>query len=198
MEKEKLPLRNWEFRSELFTEKLKNMIFLKNNFKIFFIALIAGIALVFSGCKAGGYSLSGATIVGETISVKFFQNKADLVQPSLSQVFTEMLRDKFVQQSSLELVESDGDLNLDGEIIAYNVSPQAIQGDETAALNRLTITVKVRFTNKLKKEDNFESTFKAFEDYDSNQSLSTVEEELINTICERLVEDIFNKAVVNW
>jgi hypothetical protein len=109
-----------------------------------------------------------------------------------------MLRDKFVQQSSLELVESDGDLNLDGEIIAYNVSPQAIQGDETAALNRLTITVKVRFTNKLKKEDNFESTFKAFEDYDSNQSLSTVEEELINTICERLVEDIFNKAVVNW
>lgn len=174
------------------------MIFLKNNFKIFFISLIAGIALVFSGCKAGGYSLSGATIVGETISVKFFQNKADLVQPSLSQVFTEMLRDKFIQQSSLELVESDGDLNLDGEIIAYNISPQAIQGDETAALNRLTITVKVRFTNKLKEEDNFESTFKAFEDYDSNQSLSTVEEELINTICERLVEDIFNKAVVNW
>ena len=174
------------------------MIFLKNNFKIFFISLVAGIALVISGCKAGGYSLSGATIVGETISVKFFQNKADLVQPSLSQVFTEMLRDKFVQQSSLELVESDGDLNLDGEIISYNISPQAIQGDETAALNRLTVTVKVRFTNKLKEEDNFESTFKAFEDYDSNQSLSTVEEELINTICERLVEDIFNKAVVNW
>lgn len=166
--------------------------------KISFL-VIAIISIVhISACKSGGYSFTGATIVGETISIPFFPNKADLVQPSLSQVFTEKLRDKFTQQSSLELVESDGDLNLEGEIISYNISPQAIQGDETAALNRLTITVKVRFTNKLKKEDDFDTSFKSFEDYDSNQSLSSVEEELINTICERLVEDIFNKAVVNW
>lgn len=173
------------------------MIFRKT-YKFLVIVLLIGILPLINSCKSGGYSFTGASISGETISVDFFPNKATLVQPNLSQVFTDNLRDRFINQSSLQLVQDNADLHLEGEIVDYRVTPQAIQGDQTAALNRLSIEVNVRFTNKTKEEDNFESKFKAFEDYNSSQSLSDVEAELMETICDRLSEDIFNKAVVNW
>lgn len=148
--------------------------------------------------SCGIYSFTGAEIVGETISINYFNNKASLIQPTLSQVFTDALRDKFTSQSKLDLVTGDADLHLEGEIVGYSVSPIAIQANETAAKNRLTIQVNVRFTNKAKPKDNFEQTFTAFYDFDSNQNLSSVEADLIEEIVKRLVDDIFNKSVVNW
>lgn len=152
--------------------------------------------ITFSACEIS-YTMKGK-IVGETISIDFFPNKASSVQPNLSQVFTDQLRDRFVGKTKLELVEYDADLHLEGEITGYNVKPVAIQSDETAAKSRLTISVKVRFDNTLDKASSFESTFSNFEDFDADQNLAEVEEALIELISERLAEDIFNKAVVNW
>jgi hypothetical protein len=154
---------------------------------------------VFSGCKVN-YSFTGGSVDPniKTISILFFPNNASLVQPTLSQSFTEALRDKFSSQTKLSLVSKGGDLNIEGSITGYNVQPVAIQGNETAAMNRLTITVSVKFTNKLNEKQNFEQSFSRYEDYLSSQNLSSVETSLIKDIDEALVEDIFNKAVVNW
>lgn len=161
--------------------------------------LFPGLLLVLlSSC--GVYSFTGASIPpeAETISILTFPNNADLVQPTLSQEFTNALREKFSSQTNLIEVNRNGDLHIEGEITGYSTRPQAIQGDEQAALNRLTITVKVRYFNTFDEDKNFESTFSRFADYPSSQNLSTVEEGLIQEINEALVEDIFNKAVVNW
>jgi Lipopolysaccharide-assembly len=160
--------------------------------------LVFILALQATGC--GVYSFTGASIAPEvkTVSVAFFPNRASLVQPSLSQTFTEKLRDKFVSQTNLTLLERGGDLTFDGSITDYNTQPIAIQGNEQAALNRLTISVKVKFENLKDPKQNFESSFTRYADYDSRQELSSVEQDLINEICNQLVDDIFNRAVINW
>lgn len=156
------------------------------------------ISCIVQGCKV--YSFTGASISPEikTVSISLFPNRASMIQPSLSQVFTERLKDKFVSQTNLAQVTSGGDLQFEGFISDYNSMPTAIQGNEQAALNRLTITVKVKFTNTKDEKQSFESSFTRFTDYDSRKNLATVEVDLINEICTQLVDDIFNKAVINW
>ncbi len=146
------------------------------------------------------YSFTGASISPEvkTISIDNFPNKAMLVVPTLSRSFTEALKNYFTSQTNLILVERNGDLNLEGSITGYSVQPQAISGNEVAQLNRLTITVKVNFTNKFDEKQNFESNFSRYVDYSSSQNLVSVQDDLIAEINEQLVQDIFNKAVVNW
>ena len=161
------------------------------------ILVIISLIFIAQACKIN-YSMTGAPITAETISIDFFPNKASLVNPALSQNFTDALRDKFVNQTSLELKEQNAELHLEGEIVSYGTNSVAIQGNETAALNRLSITISVRFTNTTKEEDSFEQSFTGFEDYDANLSFASVEDELITIITERLVQDIFNKALVNW
>lgn len=160
--------------------------------------LIAGILLLITGCKIN-YTFTGASISPDikTVSIQYFPNQAPLIQPQLSNEFTEALKDKFVRQTSLELINGIGDLNFEGVITGYDTKPVAIQQD-AAAENRLTITVKVKFTNALEPEQNFENSFSAFDDYPSSQSLSAVEEELMAVIIDEIVEDIFNKSVANW
>jgi hypothetical protein len=160
---------------------------------LFFTILI----LSFTSCKIQ-YSMTGSQTDAKTISIDFFPNKASIIQPSLSQTFTEALRDKFLNLSKLDLTTQDGELQMEGEIIGYAVTPVAIQGDETAALNRLTIKVNVRYTNTLDDKQSFEQNFTAYKDFDAGASLSSVEEILIAEIVSQLVEDIFNKALVNW
>jgi len=121
-----------------------------------------------------------------------------MVEPTLSQAFTDALRDKFVSQTNLTLIQKGGDLMIDGAIVAYTVKPIAIQSNQTAALNRLTITINVRFTNIYDEDKDFETSFTRYEDYPSNQDLAIVQQNLIDLINEMLVDDIFNKAVVNW
>jgi len=156
------------------------------------------LASLIQGC--GTYSFTGASISPEikTVSIDLFPNRAPLIQPSLSQVFTEKLKDKFVSQTNLGQITSGGDLRFEGYISDYNAQPTSIQGNEQAALNRLTITVMVKFVNTKDEKQSFESTFSRFADYDSRTNLAMVESELINEICAQLVDDIFNKAVINW
>lgn len=160
--------------------------------------LISITLLLINGC--GVYSFTGASISPDikSISIQQFPNLALLVQPALSQTFTMALRDKFASQTNLNIVQNNGDLNIEGEITGYTNQPVAIQGNQQAALNRLTITVKVRFTNKKNNKQDFESTFTRYRDYSSQSNLSAVENDLIKEINTDLVEDIFNKAVVNW
>ena len=156
------------------------------------------LALVCQGC--GFYSFSGASIPAEakTVSVQYFQNIAPLINPTLSNDFTTALRDAMMNQTSLDMVESGGDLSFEGEITDYRTTPVAITSGQTAALNRLSITVNVRFSNRFDDTKNFETKFTHYEDYPSDQDLNSVQESLTGTIVEALVEDVFNKALVNW
>ena len=150
--------------------------------------------------SCGIYSFSGASIPAEakTVSVQYFPNNAQLVNPLLSNAITNALNDIFVNQTTLQSVSQNGDLALEGEITAYTTSPVAITGNQTAALNRLTVTVNVRFTNKYDESKNFEQKFSQYQDYPSGQDLNSVQDILVETIVEDLCQDIFNKAVVNW
>ena len=156
------------------------------------------ISVSFNSC--GIYSFTGASIPAEakTISVDYFTNKAATVQPYLSQVFTERLKDIFLEQTNLSLSENEGDLNFSGYISKYQIKPMAIKANETAGQNRLTITVKVTYNNSLESENNFEHTFTRYSDYDSAQNISDIENTLIEEITNELSEDVFNKAFVNW
>ena len=151
------------------------------------------------GCKVN-YSFTGASIAEDikTVSIKTFQSYAPLANANLSQTFTEALKDKFLSQTNLDLVTKNGDLQFEGSITGYNVTSVAIQGNETAALNRLTITVKVKFTNTKDSELDFETNFSRYSDYESSQNLASIEDGLITEINEQLTQDIFNKAVSNW
>lgn len=146
------------------------------------------------------YSLSGATIPPEakTISVAFFANNTTLGGPSISQNFTEKLRDVVSSQTNLALMKQNGDLQFEGSIIDYNIAPVAIQSTDQAALNRLTLTVKVKYTNKFDETKNFEQSFSRFADFKASESLSAVENNLLTEINRQLTEDIFNKAFNNW
>lgn len=159
--------------------------------------LVMVLAVVCQGC--GIYSFSGASIPAEakTVSVDYFPNHAQLVNPLLSDNLTTALRDAMNSQTTLDLIETGGDLAFEGEITDYRTTPVAITG-QTAAMNRLTITVKVRFSNRIDDTKDFEQSFSRYEDYPSNQDLMSVQEALTATIVEQLVEDIFNKALVNW
>ncbi|PKP19330.1 MAG: hypothetical protein CVU06_11455 [Bacteroidetes bacterium HGW-Bacteroidetes-22] len=120
------------------------------------------------------------------------------MNPALSSTLTDALRDRFASQTRLDLVNSRGDLSIEGHITGYTASPTAIQGNDVAAQYRLTVTVKVIFVNNVDETQNFEQSFSRFEDYSSTLDLNVVQDNLVATITEALVDDIFNKAVVNW
>lgn len=160
--------------------------------------IILTCCLLLNNC--GIYTFSGASIPAEakTVSVQYFPNNAQLVNPLLSNTITNALNDMFVNQTTLQSVAQNGDLALEGEITGYTTAPIAITGNQTAAMNRLTVTVNVRFTNKYDESKNFEQSFSQYQDYPSNQDLSAVQDVLVEQIVQDLCEDIFNKAVVNW
>ena len=164
------------------------------------LSLLIAMTLFFlPSCKVS-YSFTGASISPsvKTVTIPYFPNNAGLVVPTLSRTVTDGLRDYFTSQTNLVQVDRGGDLVLDGSITQYFVQPVAIQGNETAAMNRLTITVSVKFTNKTDPKQNWESSFSRYQDYASSYNLSAVQEGLIAEITNQLVQDIFNKAVVNW
>lgn len=150
-------------------------------------------------CKVK-YSMSGVSIDPriKTVSVQYFPNRAPVVQAQLSQMFTDALKDKIQGQTSLQLVNGLGDIDFSGEIRNYDTRPMAISGNETAALNRFTIGVRVKYTDNINPDKGFDSQFSKYEDYSSSRNLSEVEDELMQLIVDQLIEDIFNKAFVNW
>jgi ABC-type uncharacterized transport system auxiliary subunit len=164
------------------------------------LTIIVLIVILFpiEGCHI--YSFTGASIDADvkTIVIKYFPNNASLVNPSLSRMITDALRDKFQQQTTLKSVSSGGDLVLEGEITDYRSDPVAIQSDQKAGLQRLTVTINVRFTNNKHDKKNYEQSFSRYQDYDGKLRLSEVEDNLVTKITEEIVQDIFNKSVVDW
>lgn len=162
------------------------------------LVLIVSISLL-NGCRIQ-YSFSGTSIQPDvkTFTVEYFENKAPRVNPSLSNSLSEALIDKYRKLTSLEMLEEGGDLYVSGIITGYETKPVAVTADEVAAQNRLTITIKIQYSNKLHPKEDFEKSFSAFADYDSMQSLDSVEAQLCDDIIEILVEDIFNATVANW
>ncbi|MBQ6957934.1 MAG: LptE family protein [Bacteroidales bacterium] len=169
---------------------------MKRNLRI--TLLLAATFAAIAGC--GIYSFSGTSIQPDvkTICIEPVVNKATKVNPSLANQLTEELNDKFRKLTKLEQVTEEGDLNLLVTIESYDVRAAAVTANEVAALNRLTVTCKVKFTNVLHPEDDLEQSFAGYEDYDSNNTLDMVEGTLCETIVKKLVDDIFNATVAQW
>lgn len=162
------------------------------------LIIIIGIALV-SSC--GAYSFAGVDQgTASTVSIDFFPNNSNLVQPELSQKFTEALRDIFIRQTSLELETRNGDLQFEGAITNYTIQPINAQANDLGAVaqNRLTVTVNVIFTNNTDEKKNFEKNFSRFADFDSSENLSDVESALLDQITVELAENILNQAIGDW
>jgi hypothetical protein len=162
------------------------------------LLLLVLFALLADGCTVS-YKFTGASTQGlKTVSIQYFQNRAPLVQPGLSQYITDALSDIIKAQTSLKTVNGLGDVNFEGEITDYNTRPLTVAADAQAAMNRFTITVKVKFTNTVDPDLSYEQSFSRYQDYNSSIDLSAVEKELSAKIVEMIVEDIFNQAFVNW
>lgn len=168
------------------------------NISLIFFSIIV-VTVLLNACKVN-YSFTGASIAPtvKTFSVYDFPNRARLVNPNLSQLFIEGLQDKLTRQTSLNLITEDGDLEFSGQITEYDVRPMNIQQGDLAALNRLTISVKVKYVNNKDHTQDWEKSFTGYEDFESNQSLSDVEDSLVPEIIVKLTDDIFNASVANW
>ena len=151
-----------------------------------------------NGC--GVYNFTGTgNINASSFQVNYFLNNADLVEPGIERTFTIKLQDLIQNQTSLNLTNTNGDLVYEGEIVQYRISPMTATANQTAAQNRLYMSINVRFTNKNNPEEDFERTFSHFYDYPANQqligaSLNTALEE----IYERITQDIFNASLAKW
>lgn len=155
------------------------------------------IALLAVGC--GVYSPYGAQTSGaQTYSVEAFEMVTPLASASSALALTEALRDRIQRQSTLRLVDADGELQFAGEIVTWEISPVNVQGDETAASNRLTIGIAIHYTNSKDTELSFDRTFTRFADYSSDLDLLQVEDALVEDIGSQLSQDIFNASLGNW
>jgi len=165
--------------------------------KIFYTSCFLISSLLLMGCST--YSFTGGnTGKAKTIQISSFRNIAPLIEPSLSQRFTQDFQDLFLRQTNLSLVNSDGDLRFEGEITGYRISPMSATAQQTAAQNRLTITVNVRFFNKFIEKDNFDRSFSFYYDYPANTQLRSVLDAAFKEIIDRITQDIFNASVAKW
>ncbi|UJH66326.1 LptE family protein [Allomuricauda sp. SCSIO 65647] len=166
------------------------------------IIAILFIGLALNGC--GAYNFSGAsTGTAESFQVNFFQNLADqnpgsTFEPQLDRDFTIALQDLIANLTSLTLTNSNGDLLYEGEIVEYRVAPMTATANQTAAQNRLTMTVQVRFYNKTKEDSDFDRRFSFFYDFDASQLLESVKSEAHEVLFERITQDIFNASLADW
>ena len=164
------------------------------------IYLFLVLSVIMAGCTIS-YKFNGALIdytKVKTISIKDFPNQAPLVYPPLSQQFTEGVKDIYVRQTRLSLVRDNGDLQLEGEITGYDLTPMAVKEDAYSSKTKLTITVKVRYTNRTNADEDFEQSFSAYREFDSNVMLQDVQDQLCSEIIEELADQIYNSTVANW
>ena len=162
------------------------------------ILLVAAISLL-TACTVK-YSLSGASIPpdAKTFSVAYFPNNAPMVAPVLSATLTDELTQRFASRTSLVQVEEGGDFAFEGEIVGYSSTTSSVSSGDFALQNRLTISIKVKFTNAIDDKMSFNRNFSAYADYDSTKLLTEVEGDLIPQIVEQLVTDIFQASASNW
>ncbi len=162
-------------------------------------AYLSLLVILLQGCKVS-YSFTGADIGNaQTFQVNNFLNNAPIVEPAVARNFTIEMQDLILNQTSLSLVNNGGDLIYEGEIVQYYVSPITATAQSTAAENRLTIGVNVRFFNTLEPEKDFEERFSFYFDYPgSSQLVGSQLTDALDVIYERLTQDIFNKSLANW
>ena len=155
--------------------------------------------VIFASC-VGGYSFTGASISADmkTFQVEQFVNRASIVNATLATDLTNALVNKIVSSTSLIQQSSNADVSFSGTIVSYSITPTSINAEDRATKNRLTITISVSYVNHKDPKMNYNTQFSRFRDYDSNMSLSDVEESLVKEINEELVEDVFTKSFVNW
>ena len=168
--------------------------------KSLMVPIIGFVTLLSVSCSVK-YSFTGASISTKTKSfqVNYFQNNSNLVEPGIDRDFTNKLIDLMINQTSLELVKSNGDLIFEGEIVEYRISPTTATANNTAAQNRLTIGINVRFFDKNDSESDFEKRFSFYYDYPGNsQLIGSQKETAVDEIFERITQDIFNEALAKW
>lgn len=162
--------------------------------------LLLVLLLVLQACSVS-YKFNGASINYQTtksISIADFPNNAALVYPQLSNMLSETIRDQYVRQTRLQVLTKGGNLELEGEIVGYELTPMAISADSYASETKLTLTVKVSFTNNVAPEESFERTYSAFQVFDATKLLTDVQEELCNTMVAEIAENIYNDTVARW
>jgi outer membrane lipopolysaccharide assembly protein LptE/RlpB len=166
--------------------------------KRFILIYITAGLFILTGC--GFYSHTGASVPpnAKTFSVEYLNNVASIVMPSLSQVLTEKLKLRFINETTLKLTQQDGDIRFSGKILNYVTSPVAVQGNQQNAVNRLTVTIEITYQNTKDDTKNFTQQFSNFVDYPASENFSAVEIDLVNKVTDILVQDVFNKAFINW
>lgn len=156
--------------------------------------------IILSSCSIS-YKFNGASIDYSTmksIAIADFPNNAALVHPPLSNQLSEEIRDLFTRQTRLTVTRKDGDLELEGEIIGYELTPMGIGADGFSAETKLTITIRVRYTNNVNPDDSFERTYSAYQTFNSQQMLTDVQDALCETMVKELSENIYNDTVAKW
>lgn len=166
--------------------------------KIFKILLLLLTISLVSSCSVYNFTGTGK-IDAKTFQVNYFQNNAALVEPGIERTFTQGLQNTIQNQTNLSLVNSDGDLLYEGEIVDYYISPMTATADQRAAQNRLTISINVRFVNRNKEEDDFERRFSHYYDYGGDQQLTgVIFAAALDEIFERITQDVFNESLAKW
>jgi hypothetical protein len=184
----------------------------KNHIKsIVYLTLIMGLPFLFNGCTfhlsngtSMGYNMSGAKVpVGcKTVFVKYFQNRASIVNPTLAMKITDALKDKLTGQTNLKIINQAGagDANFEGDIVGYTNEPTQVKGGDnaTASINKLEVKISMKYYNLKDAEFDYETTFSRYKEYDASMTLEAAESAYIDDLVSQLVDDIFNKAFVNW
>ncbi len=163
--------------------------------KIHILFLAAGLFLL-TGC--GFYSHTGASVDGKTFSVGYINNIASIVMPTFSQTLTERFKTKFINETTLKLAQENADIRFSGKIINYSTAPVAVQGNQTNASNRLTVTIEITYENTKDSKKNFTQQFTNFIDFSASENFTSIESDLVNKISDILVQDVFNKAFIDW
>ncbi len=166
---------------------------------------IAGLALILTSCFSLNYDMKGGVSIPpniSTFSVQYFDNRAQLVEPTFSQRFTDELRSYLESNTNLRYVRGMGDVDFSGTISNYSIAPQAISsssdGVSSASMTRFSISIKVSYIDSKDPENDLEKTVSGYRDFNSSSNFSSVEEELANEIMDELIEQIFNAAFVKW
>lgn len=165
----------------------------------FIFLLLAGLLCV--SCSIS-YKFTGASTIDyskvSSISIKDFPNIAPLVYSPLSQMFTESLKDRYTRQTKLQILRDGGDLDLEGEITGYNFTSEAVKADDYASQTRMTITIRVRYTNNSEPEKDFEQSFSAYQTFSNESTIDQVQDALGKLIIDEIVDQIYNETVANW
>ena len=168
--------------------------------KFKYLLTICFACVLFTSCLIS-YKFNGSSIdytKTRSISISDFPNTAELVYPPLSQQFSESLRDIYIRQTRLQQIKKGGDLHLEGEIVGYQLTPMAISADSYSSQTKLTLTIKVRFSNNKNPQDDFEKTYSAFQNFDSSKMITDVQDELAKTMISEIVDNIYNDTVAKW